>query len=325
MKYIFNQTARFSKYLPLILIVLMLFENGHAQSATNTNEQSFSKHILANSEVGYITLLGGLGNIESLWFEGLLVPLYSLRIHEDAKWGAVLVPKIVIRMYRQDSQPVNTPSYMPQVSFYYQMNEPTNNFNNLLYIFGRFVHHSNGQDGSFFNEDGALNTISGDFSTNYFEIGVFLTKLLAPRLNATEFYRTSLEFHPPFLQFEPLNDLYGNLRWHNDIQLFKITTRSLRSVFTGKDDRPNNLNRSKRPTMRARFNTTLIFGEMKNIDAFDISKRLCISATLSYHPDFLQDVRVFAQYYYGQDYYNMYFQNTLNVLRFGLMVDPFNI
>ena len=325
MKYYFNQIAKFIKYFSMIFLVVVFFEIVYAQSSTYTNEQSFSKHVLANSELGYVTFLGGLGNIESLWFEGVLVPSYSLRIHEDAKWGVVLVPKIVIRMYRQESQPVNTPSYMPQVTFYYQMNEPTNNFNNLFYIFGRYSHHSNGQDGNFFNEDGTLNTLSGDFSTNYFEVGVFLTKLLAPRLNATEFYRTSLEFHPYLLQFEPLYDLYGNLRWHNDIQLFKINTRSLRAIFTGKNDRSNQSNQRKPPTMRARINTTLIFGEMKDVDTFDISKRLCVSAILSYHPGFLQDVRIFAQYYYGQDYYNMNFQKTLSVLRFGLMVDPFKI
>ena len=325
MKYILNQIAGFGKYLSMILVFMLLFDNVNAQSETYTYEQSFSKHVLANSELGYLTFLGGLGNIESLWFEGVLVPSYSLRIHENAKGGAVLVPKIVIRMYRQESQPVNTPSYMPQVTFYYQMNDPTNNFNNLFYIFGRYVHHSNGQDESFFNDDGTLNTLSGDFSTNYFEVGAFITKLLAPRLNATEFYRTSLEFHPQLLQFEPLYDLYGNLRWHNDIQLFKINTRSLKAIFTGQDDRANQSKKRKPPTMRARINTTIIFGEMKDIDAFDISKRFCISATLSYHPDFLQDVRIFAQYYYGQDYYNMNFQKTLNVLRFGLMVDPLNI
>jgi hypothetical protein len=322
--HIISRIFRLSSCLVLIPLLLIVFEKGYAQSATDANEQSFSRHVSANSEVGYFTFLGGVGNIESLWFEGLLAPSYSLRIHEDAKWGVVLVPKIVFRMYRQDSQPVNAPSYMPQISFYYQMNEPTNNFNNLLYVFGRFVHHSNGQDDEFYNVDGTLNTISGDFSTNYFEIGAFLTKLLVPRLNATEFYRTSLEFHPDFLQYDPLEGLYGNLRWHNDIQLFKITTRSLRSIFTGEDDRQSYKTRSKHPKMRARINTTLIFGEMKDISAFNISRRLCVSATLSYHPDMLRDVRIFTQYYYGQDYYNMQFQNTINVLRFGLMVDPFN-
>lgn len=308
----------------VLVLIAASFHIVFAQSTTETQAQSFSKHVLANSEVGYITLLGGVGNIENLWFEGLLVPTYMLRIHDDAKWGLTLVPKIVIRMYRLDSTPVNTPSYMPQVTFYYQMNEPTSSFNNLLYVFGRFVHHSNGQDGDFYNEDGSLNMVSGDFSTNYIEVGAFLTKLLAPKLNATEFYRTSIEFHPHFLQYEPLYDIYGNIRWHNDIQLFKITARSLRSIFTG-DDGPYPMRKSKRPTMRARLNTTMIFGEKNGASAFDLSERLCVSATLSYHPAYLQDVRIFAQYYYGQDYYNMHFDKNLNVFRVGLMLDPFNI
>ncbi|MCK5520968.1 MAG: hypothetical protein KAI81_07635 [Candidatus Marinimicrobia bacterium] len=314
----------YSKLFLLSFSIIFIIEQAQAQSDIEYRAQNFSKHILANSETGYLTFLGGMGNIESLWFEGVLVPSYSLRIHEDAKWGTVLVPKIVIRMYRLDSQPVNTPSYMPQISFYYQVNDPTDNFNNLFYIFARFVHHSNGQDGDFFNEDGSLNKNSGDFSTNYFEVGAFLTKLLAPRLNATEFYRTSLEFHPHFLQYYPLYDLYGNLRWHNDIQLFKISMRSFRSIFTGTDD-INYTKTEKRPTIRARLNTTLIFGEMNGASALDLSKRLSVSATLSYHPALLRDVRIFAQYYYGQDYYNMDFDNTLNVLRVGLMMDPFNL
>lgn len=309
-----------------LIFIIILFNTSYSQNGVSTNEQSFTKHILANSELGYITLLGGVGNIDPLWFEGVLVPSYSLRINKNAKWGAVLVPKIILRMYQEDSQPVNSPSYMPQISFYHQMNEPTNNFNNLFYLFGSIVHHSNGQAGNFYNDDGTLNTITGDFSTNYIEVGFFLTKLLEPKLNATEFFRSSLEIHPEILQYEALNNLYGNIRWHNDIQLLKIDTRSVLEIFTGNENtRTGNINESRPPTVRARINTTYIFGEMDGIDIFDFSKRLCISATLSFHPAFLQDLRVFAQYYYGQDYYNMNFQKTLSVLRFGLMVDPLNI
>jgi hypothetical protein len=316
----------FLKYFIAIVLGFGLFQGSAAQEKDFLNEQrNFSKYILANSEVGYITFLGGFGNMSHLWFEGKLVPNYLLRVHKNAKWGVVLTPKIVFRMYREDSQPVRTPSYMPQVSFYYMMNEPTNNFNNIFYIFGKFVHHSNGQVGDFFNKDQSVNTNSGDFSTNYFEIGGFLTKLLTPQLNATEFFKTSLEYHPILLQFEPLNDLYGNIRWHNDIQIFKFTKKTLNSFFSGNDDRSQYENFHKRPMFRATINTTLIFGKMKNIDALDFSKRFCLSVTFSYHPNFLQDVRIFSQYYYGQDYYNMYFEDTLNLIRFGLMVDPFNL
>ena len=67
------------------------------------------------------------------------------------------------------------------------------------------------------------------------------------------------------------------------------------------------------------------FGEMKDVDALDFSKRFGGSISLSYNPKYLEDVRLFVQYYYGQDYYNIHFENTLSELRIGLMADPFGI
>lgn len=308
------------------ILSLSVFQvNGVQTTDLSAERQSFSRYILANSEIGYITFFGGLGNIEPLWFEGKLIPNYLLRIHQNARWGAVITPKIVIRMYQQYSQPVRTPSYMPQIAFYHQIGEPTSDFHNIFYLFAKIVHHSNGQDGDFFNSDGSLNTYNGDFSTNYIEIGGIISKMLTNQLNATEYFMSSIEYHPPFLQYEPLHDIYGNLRWHNEIQVFKFTRKTYNSIFNGKDDRSDLQISGKRPVLRAQVRTTYIFGKLINADSFDFLKRAGVTVTFSYHPDFLQDVRFFAQYYYGQDYYNMYFAHTLNILRFGMMVDTFNI
>ena len=64
---------------------------------------------------------------------------------------------------------------------------------------------------------------------------------------------------------------------------------------------------------------------MEDVDALDFSKRFGSSITLSYNPKYLEDVRLFVQYYYGQDYYNIHFENTLSELRIGLIADPFGI
>ena len=292
-----------------------------------TDQQRFSRYILANSEVGYVTFLDGIGNLEPLWFEAKMVPNYLIRIREDSRTGAVLTPKVIIRMYREDSEPVSTPSYMPQITIYHQLN----NFNplksNIFYLFGRVVHHSNGQSGDFYNDDGTINTIDGNFSTNYFEVGFFLTKSFVLKQNETEFFRSSLEYHPKILQDEnELNNKYGNLRWHNDIRIFKFTKESFTSIFSGNGKiESSSENQKLRPNLRAMINTTLIFGEMDGIDVFDFTKRFGGSITLSYNPKYLEDVRLFVQYYYGQDYYNIHFENTLSELRIGLIADPFGI
>jgi len=309
------------RYL-LILLVLAVASTIFAQN----DQQRFSKYILANSEVGYITFLDGIGNLEPLWFEAKMIPNYLIRIRENSRTGAVLTPKVILRMYREDSQPVSTPSYMPQITLYHQLK----NFNplksNIFYLFGRIVHHSNGQDGDFYNDDGTINTSNGTFSTNYVEVGFFLAKLFSFHPNATEFFRSSLEYHPKDMQDKVLNDKYGNIRWHNDLKIFKFTKETFTSIFSGNSKKEDySENRKARPYLRAIINTTFIFGEMEDVDAFNFSKRFGGSITLSYNPKYLEDVRLFIQYYYGQDYYNIHFDNTLSELRIGLMADPFGI
>ena len=309
------------RYL-LILLILLTASIIYAQ----TDQQRFSRYILANSEVGYITFLDGIGNLGPLWFEAKMVPNYLIRIRENSRTGLVLTPKVILRMYRTDSEPVATPSYMPQITVYHQLN----NFNplksNIFYLFGRIVHHSNGQDGDFYNEDGSINTSDGSFSTNYFEVGFFLAKIFSLHPNATEFFRSSVEYHPKDMQDKVLNDKYGNIRWHNDIKIFKFTKESFTSIFSGNYKMESGSEKQKaRPYLRAIINTTFVFGEMEDIDALDFSKRFGGSITLSYNPKYLEDVRLFVQYYYGQDYYNIHFEDTLSELRIGLMADPFGI
>lgn len=309
------------RYL-LILLVLIVTSTIFAQN----DQQRFSRYILANSEVGYITFLGGIGNLEPLWFEAKIVPNYLIRIREDSHTGVVLTPKMILRMYQTDSEPVSTPSYMPQITVYHQLN----NFNplksNIFYLFGRVVHHSNGQDEDFYNDDGTINTIDGTFSTNYIELGFFFAKLFSLHPNATEFFRSSLEYHPKDMQDKVLNDKYGNIRWHNDIKIFKFSKESFTSIFSGNGNRDDSSeNQKARPYLRAMINTTFIFGDMENVDALDFSKRFGGSITLSYNPKYLEDVRLFVQYYYGQDYYNIHFENILSELRIGLIADPFGI
>ncbi len=306
----------------LILLIAMAISTIFAQN----DQQRFSRYILANSEVGYITFLDGIGNLEQLWFEGKMVPNYLIRIRENSRTGAVLTPKVILRMYRTDSDPVSTPSYMPQITFYHQIKDFNPGKSNTFYLFGRIVHHSNGQDGDFFNEDGSINTSDGSFSTNYIEVGFFLTKLFSLHQNATDFFRSSIEYHPNDYQDKVLNNRYGNIRWHNDIRIFKFTKETFTSIFSGNGKiESSSENQKSRPNLRAMINTTFIFGDMEDVDALDFSKRFGGSITLSYNPKYLEDVRLFVQYYYGQDYYNIHFDNTLSELRIGLMADPFGI
>jgi len=156
-------------------------------------ENSFFRTIRANQQESYITFGQGIGNMEPLVFEAFVAPYFLLRTSRDAKWGATISPAILMRMYAEESYPVRTPSYMPEISFYRLISKTGDE--NIKYLFLNLTHHSNGQDGDFFNEDVSFNTMSGNFSTNYAELGLVLNQNMIPFSNTNDYFKTSLEYH----------------------------------------------------------------------------------------------------------------------------------
>ncbi|WP_221930096.1 hypothetical protein [Fodinibius sediminis] len=207
-------------------------------------------------------------------------------------------------MYQEESFPVRTPSYMPQLTLYYFLKKRANL--QTLSLYGRIGHHSNGQEGGFYLKDGDINLKSGSFSTNYLELG-FIKTNVSGRLNAYQFYKTSLEFHPKKLVDTPLHGMYSRLRWNNSLSIFRLSPEIMQ-------------NNSKRPAMSLKGETTWKFGDYENLNTFS-PQRLNLSLTFYYHPNFLEDIGFFARYYHGSDYYNIYFDHQLDILRFGIMTE----
>lgn len=175
-----------------------------------------------------------------------------------------------------------------------------------LTIYGRLAHHSNGQDNDFFLENGTLNLKSGDFSTNYFETG-FIKVHFNARLNAFQFFKTSFEVHPRNWIEKELEGIYSKYRWHTAFSIFSFPAK-------------NNQDSIKKATFSVKGEATWMFGEFNHWDAVSLD-RLNLKLTFFYHPTFLEDIGFFVQLYHGLDYYNMYFNHKLNIIRFGLMTE----
>ena len=217
----------------------------------------------------------------------------------------VLTPQIIIRMYQERSYPVRTPSYMPQITLYYRLKNKSNLRTQNLFV--RFAHHSNGQDGDFYLENGELNVKSGDFATNFFEPGFIMTNV-NKRLNAYQFFKTSIEVHPPGSSSEELDGIYSKFRWHTAASIFKLPNESKSIANKGN------------ASISLKGEATWMFGNVNNWDGIS-SNRVNLSFTFYYHPKFLEDIGLFVQFYHGLDYYNMYFSHRLDILRFGLMTE----
>lgn len=270
-------------------------------------ESGFFQSIRANQVDSYITFGQGFGNLEPLIFEGLISPYFLLRTSRNARWGATVSPAIMLRMEAEKSFPVRAPSYMPNISFYQQISKTSNQ---VKYVFLTLMHHSNGQEGNFMNDDGTYNTQTGDFSTNMVEFGAFFNKAVLPFTNTREYFRTSVEYHINVARSPELEGIYSFLRWHNNVRIFRFPLPKSTLKWLG--DRPQT------PEIQTSIKTTWMFGEVNNTSFFDLAERLNFSLTISYRPLVLNDVSFFVNFYSGKDYYNMQFARRIQVLRFGL-------
>jgi hypothetical protein len=298
--------------LSFIVVIGIIPINALAQdSVAQYAESLLFQTIRTNHEESYITFGQGLGNMEPLIFEAKIAPYYLIRTSKHAKWGATLSPKIVIRMFAEESFPVRTPSYMPNITFYRQLSNNIHTNNKVHYLYLMVSHHSNGQNSEFYNADGTINTYSGNFSTNFIEFGTFFNRRLKVVNNAGEFYQTSIEIHPDIHRSEELEGRYSFIRWHNSFSVFRFPN----------DWKFSKLNTNSR--VQTRVKTTWLFGETDNAELFDFNERFNFSVTINYRPKVLRDVSLFANYYTGKDYYNMQFNRRINVFRIGLQAYSF--
>ncbi len=295
-----------------IIISFILINSGIAQETNSRDkENGFFSSIRANQDDSYITFSQGIGNVEPLVFEALISPYFLLRTRDESRMGAVISSEIMIRMAAVESLPVRSPSYKPKLTIYSHLQSKDPSLYNYNYLFLTLAHYSNGQDGDFFNEDGTFNTISGDFSTNYFELGLFINKQIIPFTNTTEYFKTSLEYHIDFVRSEELEGRYSFIRWHNDFRIFRFPA-------TG-----NQLRMEDNPRVQTTIKTTWLFGDISGADFFDVGERLNFSFNVAYRPKVLSDVSLFINIYTGEDYYNMQFGRQISVLRFGLQAYSF--
>lgn len=291
-----------SAFICLLSLLLTLRSTGQEK------EQMRGIGLTAISQVNqgnsYITFPTDIGNLQPLWFEGNIIPNFYIRESKNSRLIGVLTPQIVIRMFREESFPVWTPGYMPQISIYYLIKGKADA--NQLSLYGRIGHHSNGQDADFYLSTGDINLKSGNFSTNFLELGIIATNGNSHR-NAYQFFKSSVEYHPDAWTLQELDGLYSKFRWHNAVSIFRLPFKD-----SGKA--------RKNADISLKGEATWMFGELNKTESYAFD-RLNLRLTFYYHPEFLEDIGLFVQFYHGSDYYNIYFNHRLDVLRFGLMTE----
>lgn len=286
----------------LLLLLLLAFHPyvGHTQDSTWRKPLGLTAISQVNQGNSYITFPTDIGNIEPLWFEANLIPNFNIRESKNSRLMGVLTPQVILRMYREDSYPVRTPSYMPHITVYYRITDKEKARG--VSLFGRFKHHSNGQQGSFYTDSGKINRETGNFAVNRIEGGIILSNTNS-RFKAYQFFASSLEVYPWCVS--ELDNIYSKIRWNNTLTVFKLPI--------GEFDRNH-----EKALVSIKLETSWMFGTVNDWNNFS-TDRLNLGLTIHYLPRFFEDIGFFLQFYHGQDYYNIYFDHRLDVLRFGLM------
>src|ERR1051325_1150366 len=143
-------------------------ESGGAPQADESPKITVRDVVRANLEPSYLVYAQGITGLAPLYFETSIVPSFSIL---PRQWHVALflTPKIVLRMFRENSAPVKTPSYMPRLTTFLWFEEDPDLF--TVYYLMTLGHHSNGQSGSATNPDGTRNHETGNFQTNFVELG----------------------------------------------------------------------------------------------------------------------------------------------------------
>lgn len=300
------------KNITILILLFSLFNHEVYAQIVNDNNVSSKTKFSVFREPSYILLGSGLGNLEPLIFEGNLAPYYMISLNRDNKWGIELSPRIIIRMYNKESFPIRTPSFMPKATIFYHLVDNLNK-NKDMFMYFSWLHHSNGQDGTFYNADSVtINTKSGNFTTNWIIAGVYITRPTAIAFTSND-YKIYVTYN--YKQESGLEDTYGRLRFFFDLQ----SNLNLSKLLGIKRKTYNNSFNSIRQSLHLGW----IAGNLNNTKIID-SKRFILRYTLAFKPSFLNDVTLFTQYDYGQDYYNIYYNRKLNVFRIGIASNTYN-
>lgn len=297
-------------FLILLLLGLMCTVKAQTNEDDRFTTNTINESVMSINDRSYITVTEGFGNLDTrLLFEANIAPAYYIRFGKNSKLGMSISPHVLIRMTREESFPILTPSYMPNVIFYWRFRSPLSKLTekegmkkfisprHITFLTLKFNHHSNGQDGEFFIPGTTdVNFDNGNFSTNFMEIGLN-TANFNPEAN-TKFVihaKAAFERHFDFDREQSMREIYY---WQS-------------------------VNGELRFTINKFLSAAFLFKHMTGIGAFkpQQSYDAWVSLRLGNYSDF----SIFARYYNGPDYYNLRYVNKISQITFGLLAEPLNL
>jgi hypothetical protein len=273
-----------------------------------------------------IVVIDSLGEATRRLLRAIRKPLWG--------WQLSATPMVRLRIFKEESSPVRTPSYMPkataQIARFRNLSRADQSDEEefskgpvAIWLLDAvpFGHHSNGQNGCLFTSETpeavgtciesarpqlrAVNKINGSFSTNYIEAMVHYGRMYldAERAPETE-YATRWEWRGGAgFQINPKGYLFGSI--DDELAAIYGPTRVLFEAMVAKRDG------GRCVRAEADIRVQYIHGVPVGLPA------LTTKAEAACLPRHWGGTGVFVRFYRGQDYYNLGFADAITRLQFG--------
>ncbi len=293
----------------------------------------YTQLYLYNAEIGYVCPpYSDLFGPRTYILTADIVPHFFLLAGNRYRGALSFSPRVKLRIMNQYSYPIRTPSFMPSVTYHLRISDNTKRY---TYLTANITHHSNGQDGPE-TINGLPNLVNGNFSTNFAELsynfGFTFTKAfqvnngrswgLLARHDTTDrnyisFFKIGLQQH--FGSDDYLPGRYGftrlNLRMNRirlGQQVVRIRTRDGRILRT----------LESYITEKGRFvaSAQWIFSRPGDYQPANVFRQINLELAYYYRlrSQYANSYLYAAVGYYGQDPYNIYFQDHYAFVRLGL-------
>ena len=303
-------------FIPLLILVGGAYAQRISSDADTLAHQKLLTVANINREQSYLTFGNGFGNLQPLITEAKLSAGYLVTT-QNRPWALMFNPQIQFRMLNRRSIPIRSPSYQAYFTFYRAINFRKHTsfpYQDALW-FASVGHHSNGQDGAFYQDDSAqvVDVNQGNFTTNLLRLGAASYALRPVDGNTFSIreIKAHVEIHPAF-----------PLRWHARELTERYGLYRLFFTYRIADLRPA----SERPGGAGRWTqrsgihvqTGWIFGDLHQAEGGEVGKRLILDVRYLFYPRWFDAFALFVRYYRGQDYYNTRFSHTLSNVSFGI-------
>jgi hypothetical protein len=269
----------------------------------------YSEKYIVNSDVGDLTIFDqGHPDGRQYILISNIIPYFAMTRRRSPIYF-VINPTVRVRLIaNQPSLPVRTPSFQTGGLVFF--NPFRHNIEHYQYLSCGFYHHSNGQDGPVFNDDGSVNLKTGNFVTNYIVLNFFKGY---HREETNSYYKLGLELHSGLLKVgdEPLlRSRFGKFRINGQYSISKYGSFDNLSGIKGVP-----------PTIERYIRTRIMLDGTICLDDIDAkwNQRFNLELKFYYNLFYGEHTTLFASAgYMGVDYYNIYFVQPYPFIRVGI-------